>query len=194
VEVFINAEQDRTHSYLSFHTSAPLQSILISKLLTPHTSRLLKGPDSTISDASASARKLDTALDRLIDAERTEDLARLLRMFLLPPEDAGMKLLRQYLKESIIGRGRAINEECDEGAAAPTLAVASAENVEGKKAADAGAAKSTVVQTAIKWMTDVLALKDLFDRLLTDAWGREVSIQTTINEVRLGTVSSKNIS
>ncbi|KAG9102990.1 Cullin-3 [Ceratobasidium sp. 370] len=28
VEVYINSEQDRTHSYLSFHTSAPLQHIL----------------------------------------------------------------------------------------------------------------------------------------------------------------------
>lgn len=177
VEGFINAEQDRTHSYLSFHTSAPLQHILISKLLTPYTARLLRGPDSVVPEtSSASASKPDTALDRLVDAERTEDLARLLRMFMLPPEEAGIKLLRQRLKESIIGRGKAINEECDEGSSAP------AQNTEGKKPAEVGTAKSTVVQTAIKWMSDVLALKDVFDRLLTNAWGGEVSIQTAINE------------
>lgn len=183
-ETFINAEQDRTHSYLSFHTSAPLQHILISKLLTPHTSRLLKGPDSTVTDASA--RKLDTALDHLIDAERTDDLARLLRMFVLPPEDSGLKLLRQHLKESIIGRGKVINEECDEGV--PTSTAVPAQNADGKKNADAGTAKSTVLQTSMKWMNDVLALKDLFDRLLANAWGGDVAIQTTINEVRLNMV------
>lgn len=179
MEGFINAEQDRTHSYLSFHTSAPLQHILISKLLTPYTARLLRGPDSVVPETSAN--KLDTALDRLIDAERTEDLARLLRMFMLPPEEVGIKLLRQHLKESIIGRGRAINEECDEGGSAP----APAQNADGKKPVEAGTTKSTAVQTAIKWMTDVLALKDIFDRLLTNAWGGEVSIQTAINEVRV---------
>ncbi|KAG8734161.1 Cullin-3, partial [Ceratobasidium sp. 423] len=176
-ESFINAEQDRTHSYLSFHTSAPLQHILISKILTPHTSRLLKGPDTAIPEASStSTHKQNTALDLLIDTERTEDLARLLRMFQLPPEEFGMKLLRQRLKESIIGRGKAINEEGDEDAITPAK-----QSTDGKKAGEAST-KSLAVQTAIKWMTDVLNLKDHFDRLLTNSWGGDVSMQTAINE------------
>ncbi|CAE6537438.1 unnamed protein product [Rhizoctonia solani] len=176
-ESFINAEQDRTHSYLSFHTSAPLQHILISKILTPHTSRLLKGPDTAIPEASSiSTHKQNTALDLLIDTERTKDLARLLRMFQLPPEEFGMKLLRQRLKESIIGRGKAINDECDEDAVISTK-----QSTEGKKAGEAST-KSLAVQMALKWMTDVLNLKDHFDRLLTNSWGGEVSMQTAINE------------
>ncbi|CAE6425673.1 unnamed protein product [Rhizoctonia solani] len=176
-ESFINAEQDRTHSYLSYHTSAPLQSILISKILTPHMSRLLKGPDTAVPEAtSTSTHKPNTALDLLIDTERTEDLARLLRMFQLPPEESGMRLLRQRLKESIVGRGKAINEECDEDAI-----TSAKQSTDGKKAGEAST-KSLAVQTAIKWMNDVLSLKDHFDRLLINSWGREVSVQTAINE------------
>ncbi|ELU40761.1 ubiquitin ligase SCF complex subunit Cullin [Rhizoctonia solani AG-1 IA] len=176
-ESFINAEQDRTHSYLSFHTSVPLQNILISKILTPHTARLLKGPEASAPEvSSALTQKQNTALDLLIDTERTEDLARLLRMFQLPPEESGIKLLRLRLKESIIGRGKTINEECDEDAVATTK-----QSTDGKKAGEASA-KSMAVQTAIKWMTDVLALKDHFDRLLANSWGGEVSMQTAINE------------
>ncbi|KAL5634878.1 hypothetical protein ACGC1H_002788 [Rhizoctonia solani] len=176
-ESFINAEQDRTHSYLSFHTSTPLQNILISKILTPHTSRLLKGPDTVVSEATTtSTHKPNTALDLLIDTERTEDLARLLRMFQLPPEESGMRLLRQRLKESIVGRGKAINEECDED----TITSAK-QSTDGKKVGEAST-KSLAVQTAIKWMNDVLNLKDHFDRLLKNSWGGEVSMQTAINE------------
>ncbi|CUA73402.1 Cullin-3 [Rhizoctonia solani] len=176
-ESFINAEQDRTHSYLSFHTSDPLQSILISKILTPHTSRLLKGPETAAPEAtSTSTHKPNTALDLLIDTERTEDLARLLRMFQLPPEESGMRLLRQRLKESIVGRGKAINEECDEDAIASAK-----QSIDGKKAGETST-KSLAVQTAIKWMNNVLNLKDHFDRLLKNSWGGEVSMQTAINE------------
>ncbi|KAG8716376.1 Cullin-3 [Ceratobasidium sp. 395] len=175
VEVFINSEQDRTHSYLSFHTSTPLQHILVSHLLTPYTPRLLSGSDTPAPLAPTDA-KPHTALDLLIDAERTDDLARILRMFLLPPEEAGIRVLRRHLKDSIISRGKTINEESDEGT------VVSAPGSEGKKLAEAGNVKSTAVQIAIKWMTDVLALKDLYDRLLRNAWGGEVSLQTAINE------------
>ncbi|KAG9083483.1 Cullin-3, partial [Ceratobasidium sp. UAMH 11750] len=175
VEVYINSEQDRTHSYLSFHTSVPLQHILVSHMLTPYTAQLLSG-SSTLAPSAPTDSKPHTALDLLIDAERTDDLARILRMFLLPPEEAGIKVLRRHLKDGIISRGKTINEECDEGAVAP------APDNEGKKPAEAANAKSTVVQVAIKWMTDVLALKDLYDRLLKNAWGGEVSLQTAINE------------
>lgn len=88
-----------------------------------------------------------------------------------------MKILRRHLKDSIISRGRAINEESDEGSTAPV------QQTDNKKPAEAASTKSTVVQTAIKWMTDVLNLKDLCDRLLKNAWGGEVSLQVAINEV-----------
>lgn len=176
VEVYINSEQDRTHSYLSFHTSASLQHILVSNLLTPYTSTLLSGSDTPAISSSSGDTKFTTALDTLIDAERTDDLARVLRMFLLPPEESGMKILRKHLKDSIITRGRVINDESDEGVTAP------AQQVDSKKPAEAASTKSTVVQTAIKWMTDVLNLKDLCDRLLRNAWGGEVSLQVAINE------------
>ncbi|QRV75134.1 cullin family [Ceratobasidium sp. AG-Ba] len=175
VEVYINAEQDRTHSYLSYHTSTPLQDILVSYLLTPYTSRLLSGSDAHTASSIIDA-KPHTALDLLIDAERTDDLARILRIFLLPAEEEGIKVLRRQMKDGIINRGKAINEECDEGGAAP------APNTEGKKAAEPAGGKSTAVQIAVKWMTNVLALKDLYDRLLKHAWGGEVSLQTAINE------------
>ncbi|KAG8743652.1 Cullin-3 [Ceratobasidium sp. 414] len=175
VEVYINSEQDRTHSYLSFHTSAPLQNILVSHMLTPYTPQLLSG-SGTLAPSAPTDSKPHTALDLLIDAERTDDLARILRMFLLPPEEAGIKVLRRHLKDGVISRGKTINEECDEGFVAP------APDNEGKKPAEAANAKSTVVQVAIKWMTDVLALKDLYDRLLRNAWGGEVTLQTAINE------------
>ncbi|QRW04038.1 cullin family [Ceratobasidium sp. AG-Ba] len=163
VEVYINAEQDRTHSYLSYHTSTPLQDILVSYLLTPYTSRLLSGSDAHTASSIIDA-KPHTALDLLIDAERTDDLARILRIFLLPAEEEGIKVLRRQMKDGIINRGKAINEECDEGGAAP--------------APNTGARK----QQSQLWMTNVLALKDLYDRLLKHAWGGEVSLQTAINE------------
>lgn len=175
VEVYINAEQDRTHSYLSYLTSTPLQDILVGHLLAPYTSRLLSGSDATAPSTTTDA-KPHTALDLLIDAERMDDLSRILRMFFLPPEESGIKILRRHVKDGVINRGKAINEECDEGNAAPTT------NVDGKKAPEAASTKSTAVQIAIKWMTDVLSLKDLYDRILKHAWGGEVSLQMAINE------------
>jgi cullin 3 len=163
--------------YLSSQTGPALRQILHDELLTPHLRTVLGMRDS--------------GLDTMVDLERVDDLARLYRLFALVPE--GPPTLRKAVKDSISSRGKAIN---DAGLGAGT-ADADGEGEPQEEDADATAkskprakgkppaesAASQTLKVALKWVEDVLELKDKFDGVLRGSFQNDRDLESGINEV-----------
>jgi cullin 3 len=175
-EARLSAEDDRAAHYLSSLTAPSLRQILYDELLTPHLLTVLNMPAS--------------GLDVMIDHEKTVDLARLYRLFGLVP--TGPKTLKRALKTSIAARGKLINEAgLAEEAAMPvkveaTEASAEGDSGKGKQKAKAPVAAGAGAQTlklALKWVEDVLSLKDKFDAVLRRSFDGDRDLESGINEV-----------
>jgi cullin 3 len=106
----------------------------------------------------------------MIDLNKMDDVARLYRLFTQVP--AGRPCLKRALKDSISRRGKNINQASSGIESAPD---------------EAAAIKSTGAQTltlALKWVQDVLDLKDLFDRIWREAFQSDRELESNLNEVR----------
>lgn len=163
------SEDSRTHHYLSRQTSPLLKQILENHLLTPHLVTVVSMPNS--------------GLDVMIDADKIEDLARLYRLYKMVPE--GLPCLRRSLKESIARRGKEIN---DTSLGAESFDVnIGGEGDGGLRSQDRGKAKARPSNVsalpAIKWVQDVLDLKDKFDSLWKRAFDHDREIESSLNEV-----------
>lgn len=194
MEKRLGEESDRTAHYLSSLTQPPLTDLLIAKLLTPHLDAVLQMPG--------------TGLVSMLDADRVPDLNRLYVLFIKVPNDKGKLALRLALRSDIEERGKAINEGSTVAEAGPSGTAAGAagqdgegmdegadgddaakKDIKGKgkaKAAGAGSGSSGAagaLASALRWVQDVLDLKDKFDVLLDKAFWGDKSIQTSINEV-----------
>ncbi|EKM58373.1 uncharacterized protein PHACADRAFT_252641 [Phanerochaete carnosa HHB-10118-sp] len=167
VEERFYAEESRTHHYLSSHTYGSLRKILENHLLTAHLSTILSMPNS--------------GLDVMIDADKKEDLSRLYRLFTMVP--TGLPALRRALRDSVVRRGKelaVVNTTADADVGGDD----EAEDFKGKgksKAAGAGSGAQTL-QLALKWVQDVLNMKDKFDALWVQAFRNDREIETGINE------------
>ncbi|KAJ7650303.1 Cullin-domain-containing protein [Roridomyces roridus] len=154
-EARFESEDSRTHHYLSRNTAPALKQILQDKLLTPHLSTVISMETSGI--------------DAMIDLNKTSDMARLYRLFIMVP--AGLPCLKRSLKDSVRRRGEAINQ------ASSGMESGGAENV--KARATSGA---QTLALALKWVQDVLDLKDLFDRIWRDAFSSDRELESNLNE------------
>ena len=130
----------------------------------------------------------NSGLDIMIDTNKLDDLARLYRLYL--PVPGGLHVLKKALRESITRRGKELNDvslgpvgnegEGDDG------------EDEKDKRKDKGKAKARPVPgatPAIKWVQDVLDLKDKFDSVWKDAFRSDRDIEAALNEVSLLTTS-----
>lgn len=183
VERRLAEEADRTAHYLSSFTHPPLQDLLVDHLLTPHLQSILDMPGS--------------GLVTMLDADRVQDLRRLYTLFLRVPDALGKDALRLALRMDIEERGKAINEGATaEPEAGPSAAPVQdgEQNMEmdgeadpkgkGKARAAPPANAATALSSALRWVQEVLELKDKFDRILDQAFGGDKAVQTSINEVR----------
>ncbi|KAF7327731.1 CULLIN-2 domain-containing protein [Mycena kentingensis (nom. inval.)] len=156
VEGRFDSEDSRTHHYLSRHTAPELRRILQDHLLTAHLAAVIAMPHS--------------GLDAMIDLNKTSDMARLYRLCNAVP--VGLPCLQRAIRESIRRRGEALNQassglepgQTEEAASKPRL----------------GAAQT--ITLALKWVQDVLDLKDVFDRVWRDAFSSDRDIESTLNE------------
>jgi len=111
----------------------------------------------------------------MIDADRIDDLRRLYRLFVhVSSASDGPQTLKKALRESIINRGRLINDS-ESGAS-----VSSDEKGKGK--ARVGAQAQTL-EDALRWVEDSLDLKVKFDRVLKHAFDSDKVLETAIIEV-----------
>jgi cullin 3 len=122
----------------------------------------------------------NSGLDVMIDLDKVNDIARLYRLFTMVPE--GLPTLRKAFKETINNRGRAINttgstDDGQEEEADPP------ERTKGKGKAQAQPAGSQTLRLALKWVEDVLALKDKFEGILRNALQSDRELESGINEV-----------
>lgn len=153
------------HHYLSAQTAPALKQILEHTLLTPNLAVVISMPNS--------------GLDMMIDTNKVDDLARLYRLY--SPVQGGLQCLKKALRESIGRRGQELTQ-ASLGAGAEDEPAE--EDIAKRK--DKGKSKprgSPGAIPAIKWVQDVLDLKDKFDTIWRDAFKSDRDIEAALNEV-----------
>ncbi|KII89964.1 hypothetical protein PLICRDRAFT_572234 [Plicaturopsis crispa FD-325 SS-3] len=166
-DVRFESEESRTHHYLSSLTAAPLREILERHLLTPHLTTAVSKPDS--------------GLDFMVDFDRIDDLARMYRLFLMVP--TGLPILRRSFKDSIVRRGKDINRAAfgGDGEDDQTSIKVEDSDIKGKGKARATGSSQTLT-LALKWVQDVLDLKDKFDNVWKCSLRSDRDIETSYTE------------
>ncbi|KAG8775245.1 Cullin-3 [Serendipita sp. 405] len=155
-----------------------VRAIVEANLLSPHLQTIISMPES--------------GLDVMIDLNRLDDLNRIYRLFFqFSASTGGPQALRKGLKESIISRGKAINESND---ASNTEVNAPEEDGEKEKTGKAKGKTPAPVQTlnlALKWVQDAVDLKDRFDSILKSAFQGDRTCELAISEA-LGSFINQN--
>jgi cullin 3 len=123
----------------------------------------------------------------MVDHDRTSDLSRMYNLFLRVPSELGKDALRFALRADVEDRGKAINDSANEPEPGPSAGVDQdmEGDVKGKGKAKPTSTPSAALSSALRWVQDVLDLKDKFDKILDDAFGGDKSVQTSINLVCL---------
>lgn len=124
----------------------------------------------------------------MVDTERTADLARLYRLFITVP--TGLPCLKRSLKDSIAHRGKEVNRVslgADSGDMDLDPDVDEGERAKNKGKGKArppanGAAQKLAL--ALKWVQDVLDLRDKFDAVWKSAFNCDRDIESALNEVK----------
>ncbi|KAF9519697.1 hypothetical protein BS47DRAFT_1370678 [Hydnum rufescens UP504] len=154
----LDSERARATHYLPT-IEDDLVSILKNRLLTPHLSAIVKGA-----------------------------LARLYKLFVMVP--AGLSTLKKALKDSIAARGKHVNDAGGNDADPDVDVVQVEEELYQGKGKGKGKAippqavppGRKTLDIALKWVQDVLDLKDLFDRILKTSFLDDKGIQASLNE------------
>ncbi|KAF8910649.1 ubiquitin ligase SCF complex subunit Cullin [Gymnopilus junonius] len=158
-----DAEELRTHHYLSSQTTHPLLQILKDNLLTPHLENVIA--------------KGNSGLDVMIDNSQFDDLARLYRLCLKVP--TGLPILRSSLKSSIVRRGKEINST---SLGEDFVDVEDETLTDKSKGKGKAKAKASGIETAINWVQDVLNLKDKFDLVWRASFDSNRDVESMLNE------------
>ncbi|CDZ97609.1 Cullins [Phaffia rhodozyma] len=179
VERRFEEESSRAQHYLSNNTSPPLQKILEDHLLHAHLRSIINMPGS--------------GLVFMLDGDRLDDIGRMYTLFSRVP--TGLKEIRKALKENVRERGEKINQgimvttgPSTEVAGNQPEEVAEGDKGENEKekskakSAGAGGGAAAALQAALRWVQEVLDLKDKFDKVLDGAFAGDIGVQTSINE------------
>ena len=118
----------------------------------------------------------------MIDLDKIDDLSRLYRLFTMVPD--GLPTLKKATRDSIIRRGKDINFASvpNEGIDPPVDEEPGGSKGKGKAKARTNSANQTL-SLALKWVEDVLDLKDKFDRIWSKAFRSDRELEGTLNEV-----------
>lgn len=178
VERRLTEESNRIHEYLSSITDIALQELLVEHLLTHHLQSILHMPGS--------------GLVTMLDQGRIPDLRRLYSLFLRVPNNSGKDALRIALRMDIEERGKAINQNAISGNEAGPSGTQEGEqpgmDVDGDDPKGKGKAKApannaaSAMSAALRWVQEVLDLKDKFDSILDQAFSGDKAVQGSINE------------
>lgn len=130
----------------------------------------------------------NSGLDFMIDLDKVEDLNRLYRLFTRVP--TGLPALRRSLKDSVLRRGKDLNQSSITTDVAEDIEVDAEEvdtAVSGPKGKGKGKARAQgppqMSTLALKWVQDVLDLKDKFDRLWKQGFECNREMECALNEV-----------
>lgn len=122
----------------------------------------------------------------MIDDDRISDLKRLYSLFGRPGVTEGLNVLKAALKRTIHTRGTAVNmavlnTNSDKG---PDVGTGSTTSDKAKApSSKTQLSGSALVIAALHWVQEVVDLKDKADRILSEAFSDDKSIQMSMNEV-----------
>lgn len=154
----------RAQRYLTTQITPLLQGILEETLLTPHLTTIVHMPNS--------------GMDTMIDTDKIQSLTLLYRLF--KRVVMGVSVIRKAFKDSVIRRGNEINSNAE-----PDIVDEPTEgNSKGKGKAKARPMGSQTHQQSLKWVQDVLDLKDKFTRVWSEAFNSDRELETAMVEVR----------
>jgi cullin 3 len=140
-----------------------VKAIVEANLLSPHLETLVSMAGS--------------GLDAMIDANKIEDLSRMYKLFFgVSTYTGGPQAFRKGLKDSILARGRIINETND-----PLTGAAAALDEDTRKGKNNAPVQALTL--ALKWVQDSLDLKDKFDAILKYALLGDRTCELAITEV-----------
>lgn len=166
VEQRLDSEEARAYHYLSSSTSGAVRTIVEGNLLGPLLETIIT---------------MESGLNAMIDGNRMEDLNRMYKLFFnVSSATGGPQALRKALRESILSRGKAINEANDPTNV--TAAVAGSDDEKEAKGKQKAGGATQVLNVALKWVQDTLDLKDKFDLILKQAFEGDRVCEATITE------------
>ncbi|OBZ72299.1 Cullin-4A [Grifola frondosa] len=119
----------------------------------------------------------------MVDADKLEDLARMYRLFTMVP--TGLLCLKKALRETIVRRGKDINAAgigADGADLIEDLEADVAAKGRGKGKARASNIGAHTLSAALKWVQDVLDLKDKFDCIWSKAFEGDRDLESGMNE------------
>lgn len=159
-------ETVRAQRYLALRITPLLMEILEDTLLTPHLTAVIHMPNS--------------GMETMIDTDKIQSLTLMYKLF--KRVTTGIPCIRKAFKESIIHRGNEINSNAE-------FDVADDPAEDGGSSKGKGKAKprvtgSQTLQQALKWVQDVLELKDKFRHVWSEAFGSDRELETAMAEVR----------
>ncbi|CDH58031.1 cullin-domain-containing protein [Lichtheimia corymbifera JMRC:FSU:9682] len=154
VEQRLEEEYERTTRCLSLSTEPKIRNIVETQLIANNLKTVMEMKNS--------------GLNPMLEADKYGDLSRMYKLFSRVP--AGLSEMRMAISKYIMQLGAEINKTIN-----ADLAVSKA-----AKSSERGAGGGT--QTAIRWVEQVLALQEKFDRILEKAANKDKSFQTAFNE------------
>ena len=157
----------RAQRYLTSQVAPLLQGILEETLIKPHLATVIYLPNS--------------GMDSMIDTDKIQPLAQMYTLF--KRVATGIPTIRKAFKDSIIRRGNEINRNAEFD-----VAEEPGEGEEGSKGKGRAKPKITGSQTlqqALRWVQDVLDLKDKFNRVWSEAFNLDRELETALVEVKL---------
>ncbi|KAF9791108.1 Cullin-domain-containing protein [Thelephora terrestris] len=107
----------------------------------------------------------NSGMDTMIDTDKVQSLNLMYKLF--KRVDAGVPTIRSAFKDSIVRRGNEINMNAD---------------AKGKGKAKQKMTGSQTLQQALKWVQDVLDLKDKFNRVWSEAFDSDRELETATVE------------
>ena len=167
VQARLDEERRRCHSTLSQMTLEKIHSVIDDELIRKQLSTTLNRPESGI--------------PFMLDNDRDDELELVYQLNLRI--DQKTTLLKDAIQKHIALRGQAINEAAKDIAQAtpkPPAEQAPKPDGEGKPAPDKTINQQTAA--AIKWVDDVLRLKDKYDVLLDRAFGQNKLVQAAMTK------------
>jgi len=123
----------------------------------------------------------NSGMDTMIDTDKIQSLTLMYKLF--RRVGTGIPAIRRAFKESITRRGSGINSDSEYDIIEEPAGAES--NSKGKGKAKPRVTGTHTLQQALKWVQDVLELKDKFSRVWSEAFSSDRELETALVEVRL---------
>ena len=173
----IDEENDRCRSTLSESTTAKIQRVVEDELIRHKMKGLIE---------------MDSGVRYMVDNEKLLELG--LVFDLEARVDPKKPELTTAMQKIITEMGTIINNAAIAASTAQPAAAAPAANQSGEKSKAAGGAAKINQQTvaALKWVEDVLALKDRFDGIWKQAFEQDQTLQVALNRSTADVINAFN--